>query len=150
NYKETIKIEGGREKLFSVDLKAIPTGPTPEQVQRRRTAMSSFGAKVNPVGGVTTDFGIGYPYYFTARATVGAFNVKPLGLDIGIQFQTLFNIYNLSLQSRLQLLEAGPVSMAVRGNVGGGSGTKGRDTFFMDLSAVLSLAFSEVATFSGT
>ena len=30
--------------------------------------MSSFGAQVNPVGGVTADFGLGYPYYFTARA----------------------------------------------------------------------------------
>ena len=26
--------------------------------------MSSFGARVNPVGGVTVDFGLGYPWYF--------------------------------------------------------------------------------------
>ena len=35
--------------------------------------MSSFGAKANPVGGVTADFGLGYPYYLTVRLMVGAF-----------------------------------------------------------------------------
>ena len=32
DHKETMKIEGGREKVFSVDLKALPSGPSPEQV----------------------------------------------------------------------------------------------------------------------
>ena len=45
-----MKIEGGREKVFSVDLKALPSGPTPEQVQRRKQGMSSFGAKAEPGG----------------------------------------------------------------------------------------------------
>jgi len=61
DHKETMKADGGREKVFSVDLKLIPTGPSPEQVAKRRTQMSSFGARVNPVGGVTVDFGLGYP-----------------------------------------------------------------------------------------
>ena len=147
-YKETIKVEGGREKLFSIDLKK--SGPSAEQMQRRKQGMSSFGARVNPVGGVTADFGVGYPYYLTVRATVGAFNVKPLGFDMGIEFQTHFDLYNLSVHGRLQLVEAGPLSVAVRANMGGGSGVKGRDTYFMDLSAVASLAFGSVATFSGT
>jgi hypothetical protein len=112
--------------------------------------MSSFGAKVNPVGGVTTDFGLGYPYYFMARATVGAFNVKPLGLDLGVEFQTFFNIYDFSAHSRLQLVEAGPLSIAARANVGGGFGPNGRNTWFMDLTPVVSLAFSNVATVSAS
>jgi hypothetical protein len=147
-YKETIKVEGGREKLFSIDLKK--SGPSAEQVQKRKQGMSSFGARVNPVGAVTADFGVGYPYYLMVRATVGAFNVKPLGLDMGIEFTTFFDIYNLSVHGRLQLLEAGPLSMAVRGNVGGGSGPDGRDTYFLDMSAIASLAFGNVATFSGS
>jgi len=112
DHKEAVKVEGGREKLFSVDMKPLPNGPTPEQVQRRKQGMSSFGAKVNPVGGVTADFGIGYPYYFTARLTVGAFNLKPFGLDLGVEFQTFFDIYDLSLHARWQFLEAGPASTA--------------------------------------
>jgi hypothetical protein len=148
SHKETIKVEGGREKVFSIDLKPLPNGPTPEQQAKRKAGMSSYGAKVNPVGGVTTDFGIGYPYYFMARATVGAFNVKPLGLDLGVEFQTFFQIYDFSVHGRLQLVEAGPLSLAARANIGGGFGTNGRNTYFMDLTPVASLAFSNVATVS--
>ena len=149
DHKETIKVEGGREKLFSVDMKPLPNGPTPEQIQRRKQGMSSFGAKVNPVGGVTADFGIGYPYYFTARLTVGAFNLKPLGFDLGVEFQTFFDIYDLSLHARWQFLETGPLSGALRANAGAGTGVDGRDTYFFDAAAIVSLAFSEVATISG-
>ena len=149
DHKEAVKVEGGREKLFSVDMKPLPNGPTPEQVQRRKQGMSSFGAKVNPVGGVTADFGIGYPYYFTARLTVGAFNLKPFGLDLGVEFQTFFDIYDLSLHARWQFLEAGPVSMGIRANAGAGTGVDGRSTYFFDSSAIVSLAFSEIATISG-
>jgi hypothetical protein len=150
DHKETIKVEGGREKIFSVDMKQLPTGPSPEQVAKRKTGMSSFGARVNPVGGVTADFGVGYPYYFTARLTVGAFAIKPLGLDLGVQFQTYFDMNELALHARLQLLEAGPLSVAARADIGGGSGVNGRDTFFGDLEGIASLAFSDVASVFGT
>jgi hypothetical protein len=150
DHKETMKVEGGREKVFSVDLKLIPTGPTPEQVAKRKGGMSSFGAKVNPVGGVTADFGTGYPYYFMARLTVGAFNTKPLGLDLGVEFTTFFEMYDLSVHGRLQLVEAGPLSLATKLNMGGGAGLNGRDSYFMDVIGIASLAFSDVATVSAT
>jgi hypothetical protein len=126
----------------------MPTGPTPEQMQRRKQGMSSFGAKTNPVGGVTSDFGLGYPYYVTVRLAVGAL-AKP-GLDVGVEFQTFFSIANLSLFGKLQLVEAGPFSFAVRGDMGGGTGVNGRDTYFLDLGAIASLAFSDVATVNGS
>jgi PEGA domain len=149
-YKETVKIEGGREKVFSVDLKFVPTGPTPEQVAKRKQGMSSFGAKVNPVGGVTVDFAGGYPYFLTVRATVGAFNVKPLGLDIGVEFQTFFEMFDFSGHARLQLVEAGPLSLAARANAGYGFGPDGRNSWFADIMPVASLAFSSVATVSAS
>jgi len=148
DHKETMKIEGGREKVFSVDLKALPSGPTAEQVARRKQGMSSFGAKVNPVGGVTSDFGLGYPYYLTVRLAVGAV-AKP-GIDVGVEFQTFFSIYNLALFGKLQLVEAGPFSLAVRSDLGGGTGTNGRDTYFFDAGAIASLSFSDVATVNGS
>ena len=43
---------------------------------------------------------------------MGAFNVKPLGLDLGVEFQTFFEIYDFALHGRLQLVEAGPLSLA--------------------------------------
>jgi hypothetical protein len=146
-HKDTVKIEGGREYLYSADLQGIPT-TTPEQVAKRKAGMSSFGAKVNPVGGVTTDFGLGYPYIFMARATVGAFNVKPLGLDLGVEFTTFFQMYNFSAHGRLQIVETGPLSIAARANLGGGFGPNGRNSYFLDLTPVASLAFASIATVS--
>jgi len=148
DHKETMKIEGGREKVFSVDMKALPSGPTPEQVAKRKQGMSSFGAKANPVGGVTADFGLGYPYYVTVRLMVGAL-AKP-ALDVGVEFQTFFDIANLALAGKLQLTEAGPFSFAVKGDVGGGTGVNGRDSYFLDLGAIASLAFSDVATINAS
>ena len=148
DHKETMKIEGGREKVFSVDLKALPSGPTPEQVQRRKMGMSSFGAKTNPVGGVTADFGAGYPYYVTVRLTVGAV-AKP-GIDVGVEFQTFFSIANLSLFGKIQLFEAGPFALGARADVGGGTGVNGRDTRFADAALIASLAFGGVATVNGS
>src|SRR5262249_46668338 len=117
DHKETMKIEGGREKVFSVDPKGLPSGPSPEQVQRRKQGMSSFGARANPVGGVTADFGAGYPYYLTVRLMVGAL-AKP-ALEVGVEFQTFFNIANLALVGKLQLVEAGAFSFPVRSEPGG-------------------------------
>ncbi len=148
DHKETMKIEGGREKVFSVDLKALPSGPTPEQVQRRKMGMSSFGAKTNPVGGVTADFGAGYPYYITVRLTVGAV-AKP-GIDVGVEFQTFFSIANLSLFGKIQLFEAGPFALGARADLGGGTGVNGRDTRFADAALIASLAFGGVATVNGS
>ena len=149
DHKETMKVEGGREKVFSVDLKLIPTGPSPEQIVRRRRQMSSFGARVNPVGGVTADFGVGYPYYLMARVMVGAVANKFVGLDVGVQIQTLFDITDFALRGRLQFLDVGPFALATEGDIGGGTGVNGRASLFLDWTLVGSLAFADVATVSG-
>jgi hypothetical protein len=149
DHKETMKVEGGREKVFSVDLKVIPTGPTPEQRAKRRQAMSSVGAKVNPVGGVTVDFGLGYPYYIMTRVMVGAVQNKYIGFDVGVQARTMFDITDFALRGRVQLLEAGPFAVGVDANViGFGTGVNGRATIFGDYRAIASLAFADIATVS--
>jgi hypothetical protein len=146
--KQTIKVEGGKERVVAADLKALPTGPSPEQVQRRKMAMSSWGATALPQGGFTADVGSGYPYFFFARMTVGAFNIKPMGLDLGIEFQSFVQMNTLAVHGRLQLAASGPLAVAVRADVGGGAGTNGKNTIFTDLAAVASLAFGDIATFS--
>jgi hypothetical protein len=146
--KQTVKVEGGKERIVSADLKLLPTGPSPEQVARRKTGMSSWGAVALPQGGFTADVGLGYPYIFMARLTVGAFKVKSAGLDLGVEFQTFFQMTTLAVHSRLQLAETGPLAFAVRGDVGGGAGSNGKNTAFLDVAAVGSLAFADVATFS--
>ncbi len=149
DHKENMKVEGGREKVFSVDLKVIPTGPTPEQRIKRRQAMSSFGAKVNPVGGVTVDFGLGYPYYLQTRVMVGAVATKYFGFDVGVQARTMFDITDFALRGRVQLLEAGPFAVGADANViGFGTGVNGRSTVFGDYRVLASLAFADIATVS--
>ena len=138
DHKETMKADGGREKVFSVDLKLIPTGPSPEQVARRRTQMSSFGARVNPVGGVTADFGLGYPWYLTVAGHGGRLRAEELGsyevggLDLGVQVQTMFDITDGALRGRYQIVGVGPFGVAAEGDIGGGSGVNGRSSFFGD------------------
>jgi hypothetical protein len=154
DHKETMKADGGREKVFSVDLKLIPTGPSPEQVAKRRTQMSSFGARVNPVGGVTVDFGLGYPWYLSTRVMVGALAPKNLGsydfggLDVGVAIQTMFDITDFSLRGRYQIVNVGPFAVGAEGDVGGGTGVNGRGSFFADADVIATLAFANVATVS--
>jgi PEGA domain len=146
--RQTIKVEGGRERIVSADLKLLPTGPSPEQALRTKTAMSSWGASTLPQGGFTADLGLGYPYIFFARLTVGAFNLKPAGLDLGVEFQSFVQMTTLALHGRMQLAATGPLSVGVRGSFGGGAGSNGKNTVFFDLAAIASLAFADVAIFS--
>jgi hypothetical protein len=146
--RQTIKVEGGRERIVSADLKLMPTGPSPEQQLRTKTAMSSWGAATLPTGGFTADVGIGYPYLIFARLTVGAFNLKPAGLDLGVEFQSFFQMTTLALHGRMQLAATGPLAVGVRADFGGGAGSNGKNTAFFDLAAIASLAFADVATFS--
>ena len=116
---------------------------------RRKTGMSSWGALALPTGGFTADLGSGYPYYFLVRLTVGAFNIKNrFGLDLGIEFQSFVQMNQLAVHSRLQLAASGPLAIAVRGDLGGGAGTNGKNTLFTDIAAVASLSFADIATFS--
>jgi hypothetical protein len=146
--RQTIKVEGGKERIVQADLKALPNGPTPEQVARTKTAMSSWGANTLPTGAFVADFGLGYPYFFFARLTVGAFALKPAGLDLGVEFQSFVQMNTLALHGRMQLAAAGPLAVAVRADFGGGAGSNGTNTAFFDLAGVASLAFADVAVFS--
>jgi hypothetical protein len=149
DHKETIIVVGGKERLISPDLKPLPSGPTAEQVVRRKTAMSSFGGKSLPVGGFVADLGMGYPYLFLIRLTVGAFNVKPAGLDLGVEFKSFVQMNQLAVHGRLQLAEVGPLAVALRAAGGGGAGTDSKNTVFFDVSTVASLSFADVVTVSG-
>ncbi len=154
DHKETMKAEGGREKIYSVDLKLVPTGPSPEALAKRRTQMSSFGAKVNPVGGVTVDFGLGYPWYLSTRVMVGALAPKNIngyevgGFDVGVQIQTMFDLTDFAVRGRYQIVAVGPFAFGAEGNLGGGTGINGRSSFFADFDAIVTLAFADIATVS--
>src|SRR5262249_28705100 len=137
-----------KERLVSQELKPMPTGPSPEQVEKMKAGMSSFGAKVLPKGGATADLGVGFPYALFARLTVGALSVNQMGLDLGVGLQSYFQMWTGALHARWQFLEMGPLSLGVRGDAGAGTGSNGRNTVFFDLAGLASLDFGGVVSFS--
>jgi hypothetical protein len=149
--KQTIKVEGGKERIVAADLRVLPTGPTPEQKAKQLGGMSSWGAKAHPVGGFTADVGAGYPYIFMARLTVGMLQMRNnMAIDGGIEARTYFQDNDLAIHARMQLLQAGPLTFGVRGDLGGGIGPGGRGTFFGDASGIMSLSFNDIVTVSGS
>ncbi len=147
--KQTIKVEGGRERIVAQDLVKAPTGPPPDQVQRWKQGMSSFGARALPAGGFTADFGMGWPYLFVGRLTVSTLRQELLSIDAGVEFRTYFQMNEFDLHGRVQFLELGPLSLAAKADIGGGIGPNGRNAFFMDVGPAASLSFNDIVTFTG-
>lgn len=148
DHKEMVTVVGGKERLISPDLKARPTGPSPEQLERLKTSMSSFGARVLPTGAFTADVALGYPYVLFARLTLGILSGRGRGLDLGVEMQSFFQMWTGSLHARVQLAEAGPLSVAVRGDLGAGAGANSKNTLFGDLAGIASLDFAGVVSLS--
>lgn len=144
--KQTIKVEGNKERIVSADLQKIPTGPSPEQITRRKKGMSSFGARVLPAKAFTADLGVGWPYLLQARATVGIRDRAPFPFDVGVTGRTFFQYNELLLHARLQLADAGPFYVGVFADAGGGIGPNGRQPLSGDVGGAVSLSFNEVVT----
>jgi hypothetical protein len=146
--RQTISVVGGADRLVSADLRPLGGGLSPEQLEKRKAGMSSFGARTLPTGAFTADLGLGYPYILFARLTLGVLTTRSLGLDLGIEMQSFFQMWTGALHARLQLLEVGPLSLGVRGNGGGGLGSNGKNTMFFDLAGLATLDFAGVVSFS--
>src|SRR5699024_11099850 len=64
--RQTLSVVGGADRLVSADLRPLPAALSPEQLEKRKASMSSFGARTLPTGGFTADLGLGYPYILFA------------------------------------------------------------------------------------
>jgi hypothetical protein len=148
-YRQPIKIEGGKPANFEIELKPKPTGPTPAEVAKMRLGLSSFGTRALPPGAFTADIGFGFPYLFSGRMTVGAFRAGPIAMDGGFEFRTFGQDNQFLGHARVSFLEAGPVTLGGDFAIGGGGGPDGRNSFTMQFGAGFSLHFKELATFTG-
>jgi len=146
--RQTISVVGGAERLVTAELRPQAVALSPEQLEKRKAGMSSFGARTLPTGAFTADLGLGYPYILFARLTLGVLTTRSLGLDLGLEMQSFFQMWTGALHARLQLLEVGPLSLGVRGDGGGGLGTNGKNTAFFDLAGIATLDFAGVVSFS--
>lgn len=146
--RQTLKVEGGKERIVSADLEKMRTGPSREEVYVAKTGVSSFGAKALPKNGFAADLGTGYPYYLAGRLTVSAAQVGNFKIDAGVEIKTYFQVIEFGLHGRVQLFEAGPFSVGARGLVGGGPGANGRNTFATEAGPVATLAFANRVNFN--
>ncbi|MDX2021530.1 MAG: PEGA domain-containing protein [Deltaproteobacteria bacterium] len=148
--RQTIKVEGGKERIVSMDLEHVRVGPTRQEVDVAKTGASSFGAKALPRNGFAADLGTGFPYLLSGRLTVSAAQLPntPIKLDAGVEIKTYFNMIEFALHSRAQLFQAGPLFLGVRGYVGGGPGSNGRNTFSTEVGPVATLSFADRVNFT--
>lgn len=148
DHRQTIKVEGGKERIVSSDLERVRVGPSREEVYTSKMAASTFGAKALPKGGFAADVGTGYPYLLVGRLLVSAFQKDFLKIDAGVEMKTYFQLFEFNLHGRAQLLEAGPFSAGARAAIGGGPGFNGRNTFSFEVGPVATLSFANRVNFS--
>lgn len=146
--RQTLKVEGGKERIVSADLEPARTGPSREEVYVAKTGVSTFGAKALPKNGFAADVGTGYPYWLAGRLTVSAAQLGKIKIDAGVEIKTYFQVIEFGLHGRAQLFEAGPFSFGGRALIGGGPGTNGRNTFSTEIGPVATLAFANRVNFN--
>jgi hypothetical protein len=146
DYEENVSVKGGDTVNVNPTLRIIDTGPTPEEVSRRKWALSSFGARVMPFGDFTVDGAIGYPYWTELRATVGVKDKGQLGWDVGVGFRSLLTTWEFLGTARVRYFERAPFSFAFFGTIGGGGGFDGRNQFTLQAGALNTITFGGQST----
>ncbi len=151
-YEGTVKIGGGKLGVINAKLEMIDTGPTPAALQREQKGLTSYSARTLPKGRSTIDVAAGYPYFLDGRITVGAGDVAGMGFDAGVLFRSYFSRSEIAAVARLNLADKEPFSVAVFGQIGGGSNffdDSGRNSFLFDLGMAGSLTGFGSVTVTG-
>jgi hypothetical protein len=150
DYRQTIRIEGGKHQVVTADLKQIPTGPTGAQLLAQIRGQTSQGGRAVKPGSFTGDVAVGYPYFVDARLTSGVW-AQARGMnaiDGGIEIRTFGQFTDIAAQGKFQFLALDPLYMAVTLDAGGGGGPNGRNTFFGDAGLGATLSFDNIVSFS--
>jgi len=146
---QDLAITGGKDELVDMQLEVMLTGPSDEEMAMEARRLTSFGARVIKPGKFTADLSAGYPYFFEGRLSVGAIDNKAFGLDASVVARAIyFNQYELGVAARLRLVDKMPFALAGFGEVGGGDGRNGRNTFYFNAGGIASLTFQDKITVS--
>jgi len=148
DYRQTIKIEGGKHQVVTADLKMIPTEPTGAALLDEIRGQTSVGGRAVRKRSFTADVSAGYPYFIDARLTAGVWSSGMFGLDGGVEIRTFFLLTDIALQGKFQFVAADPVYLAILADFGGGGGPNGRNTFFTDVGLGMTLSFNNLVSFS--
>lgn len=145
--QQPVVVQGGEPVVMNAVLKPA-TDLTPEEEVAVRRGLSSYGADTVPVGRVTLDASIGYPYWLELRATTGVTDIRPLALDVAFGFRSTLQTWDVLLSGRLRLAKVEPFALAAFAMLGGGGGADGRNQFSLQTGVIGSILFARVATVS--
>jgi len=150
-FEKTITISGGARELVNATLKRIDLGPTEGEIEREQRGRSSFSARTLTREKPTADVSLGYPHFLEVRFTIGVGKVKSFGLDAGIGVKTFLQRTDISLTSRLQLIDKSPIALGVFGTAGYGTrfDRSQRDSYFLDAGGMVSLTAVGRLTITG-
>jgi hypothetical protein len=120
-FEETLKVEGG-DKTQTISRELAIAGKSESELEAEQKGLSSFGARTLPRGRSTVDFDGGYPYFGSARITVGAGRIaKRFGFDATVAVRTNLARSELGLGGRAMLSNAEPFSAGIFTNLWWGS-----------------------------
>jgi hypothetical protein len=142
--KQSLRVEGGEQKILSADLVEIKTGPTASDLQKRARGASSFSAVTLDPARFTFDIAGGFLPFAQVRLTVGALRKGMFGLDAGVGLQTTGYMTVGGAHAKFQFLRAGPFAMGTQIFIGGGGGPGGRNNFTFEWGIPLSLLFGDI------
>lgn len=111
-FEQTLTIEGGKTQTVSRELAVA--GKSESELVAEQRGLSSHGARTLPRGRSTVDFDAGYPYFLTARITVGAGKLaNTFGFDANVGVRTMFARSELGLGGRMMVADKEPFSAAL-------------------------------------
>lgn len=119
-FEQTLTVQGGKTETLSRELAVA--GRTEGELRNEQRGLASYGARALPRGRSTADFDAGYPYFGTARITVGAGRIaKQFGLDASVGVRTMVSRTEIGLGGRLTIADYSPFAAAGFSNIWWGS-----------------------------
>jgi hypothetical protein len=150
-FEQTLTILGGKTEVLTRELAVA--GPSEGELAVEQRGLSSFGARVLPRGRSTVDVDIGYPYFTTARITVGAGRIPNFfGFDATVAVRSMLARTEIGLGGRMTVIDNEPFSAAAFSNLWWGSkllDDSKRNGVTWDLGGTISLTALTHVTISG-
>lgn len=150
-FEQTITIQGGKTETLSRELAVA--GQSEAEMFAEQRGLSSFGARTLPRGRSTVDVDLGYPYFTTARITVGAGTASNgMGFDASVGVRTMLARTELGLGVRATVIDNQPFSAGAFSNLWWGSkllDDSKRNGLTWDVGALVSLSALTHVTITG-